>query len=180
MNPYENHRWLRESNFPLIKIFCFIASLPMTEQKVRPMLNANSPSSTPAHCKSWGNGMHNKFGGKGKEMFKEHRKEITCIRVSVRPPLWSSDQSSWLQIQRSRVRFSVLLDFLRSSGCGTGSTQPRECSWGTTWKKKNRHRYRKPRIRLRDPWRSSRAPSIRKKFILTSPTSGGRLVGIVN
>jgi hypothetical protein len=42
------------------------------------------------------------------------------------PPLWSSGQSLWLQIQRSRVRFPVLSDFLRSKGSGTGSTQPRE------------------------------------------------------
>jgi hypothetical protein len=44
----------------------------------------------------------------------------------IRPPLWSSGQSSWLQIQRPGVRFSSLSDFLRSSGSGTGSTQPRE------------------------------------------------------
>ena len=44
----------------------------------------------------------------------------------VRPPLWSSGQSFWLQIQRSRVRFPALPDFLSSSGSGTGSTQPRE------------------------------------------------------
>jgi hypothetical protein len=43
-----------------------------------------------------------------------------------RPPLWSSSQSSLLQIQRSRVRFLALPDFLRSSGSGTGSTQNRE------------------------------------------------------
>ena len=40
--------------------------------------------------------------------------------------LWSSGQSFWLQIQRSRVRFPALPDFLSSSGSGTGSTQPRE------------------------------------------------------
>jgi hypothetical protein len=39
-------------------------------------------------------------------------------RLLVWPPLWSSGQSSWLQIQRSRVRFPALPDFLRSSGCG--------------------------------------------------------------
>ena len=44
----------------------------------------------------------------------------------IRPPLWSSGQSFWLQIQRSRVRFPALQDFLSSSGSGTGSTQPRE------------------------------------------------------
>ena len=42
------------------------------------------------------------------------------------PPLWSSGQSFWLQIQRSRVRSPALPDFLSSSGSGTGSTQPRE------------------------------------------------------
>jgi hypothetical protein len=42
------------------------------------------------------------------------------------PPLWSSGQSSWLQIQRFRVRVLALHDFLRSSGSVTGSTQPRE------------------------------------------------------
>jgi hypothetical protein len=51
------------------------------------------------------------------------------------PPLWSSDQNSWIQIQRSRVRFPALPDFLRSSGSGTGSTHPREYNWGATWKK---------------------------------------------
>ena len=44
----------------------------------------------------------------------------------IPPPLWSSGQSFWLQIQRSRVRSPALPDFLSSSGSGTGSTQPRE------------------------------------------------------
>jgi len=43
-----------------------------------------------------------------------------------RPPLWSSGQSFWLQIQRSRVRSPARPDFLSSGGSGTGSTQPRE------------------------------------------------------
>ena len=50
-----------------------------------------------------------------------------------RPPLWSSGQSFWLQIERSRVRFPALPDFLSSSGSGTGFTQSREVNWGATW-----------------------------------------------
>jgi hypothetical protein len=42
------------------------------------------------------------------------------------PPLWSIGQSFWLQIQRSRVRFLALPDFLRSDGSGSVSIQPRE------------------------------------------------------
>jgi hypothetical protein len=51
------------------------------------------------------------------------------------PPLWSSAQSCWLQIQRSRVRFPALPDFLTSSGSVTGPLKPREYNWGATWKK---------------------------------------------
>jgi hypothetical protein len=42
------------------------------------------------------------------------------------PPLWSSGQKFWLQIQGSRGRFPALPDLMSSSGSGTGSTQPRE------------------------------------------------------
>jgi hypothetical protein len=35
-------------------------------------------------------------------------------------------KSSWLQIQRSTVRFPELPNFLGSSASGTGSTQPRD------------------------------------------------------
>ena len=59
--------------------------------------------------------------------------ELSFFMFMVRPPLWSSGQSFWLQIQRSRVRFPALPDFLSSSGSGTGSTQPREINWGATW-----------------------------------------------
>jgi hypothetical protein len=53
-----------------------------------------------------------------------------------RPPLWSSGQSSWQQIHRSQVRFLELPDFLGNSGCGTGSTQPREDNGGAIWMEK--------------------------------------------
>jgi hypothetical protein len=63
------------------------------------------------------------------------RNYVTIV-IIMGPPLWSSGQSFWLQIQRSRVRFPVLPDFLRSRGSGMGSTQPREDNWRAIWMKK--------------------------------------------
>jgi hypothetical protein len=45
--------------------------------------------------------------------------------------------------------FSALTDRMRNSASETVSTQPHEYNWGATWKKKQRFRSRKPRIR---PW----------------------------
>jgi hypothetical protein len=42
----------------------------------------------------------------------------------IGPPLCAGGQSSRLQVQRSRVRFPALPDFLKSSGFGTKYTQP--------------------------------------------------------
>ena len=58
------------------------------------------------------------WGGK-KSLTHYQFQIITVSYPKYGPPLWSSGQSFWLQIQRSRV-------FLSSSGSGTGSTQPRE------------------------------------------------------
>jgi hypothetical protein len=76
---------------------------------------------------------------KGRNLYISHTEGHSKLRPSglrnvsisgefefCRMPLWSGGQSSWPQIQRSQVRFPTLLDFLGSSGSGTGSTQPRE------------------------------------------------------
>ena len=68
------------------------------------------------------------------EIFTAADKKIVSIILWIHgPPLWSSGQSFWLQVQRSRVRFPGLPDLLSSSGSGTGSTQPREVNWRATW-----------------------------------------------
>jgi hypothetical protein len=61
---------------------------------------------------------------------------LTSKRSTLRRNMWSGGQSSWLQTQKSRVRFPALPDFLSGSGSGTGSTQPPEDKWGSAWKKK--------------------------------------------
>jgi hypothetical protein len=47
-------------------------------------------------------------------------KIITHVTLKDGPPLWSSGQSFWLQIQRTRIRFPALPDFLRSKGLERG------------------------------------------------------------
>jgi hypothetical protein len=56
---------------------------------------------------------------------------ISTADLQIWPPLWSSGQSSWLQIRRPR--FDSRHYKKKSSGSGTGSTQPREYNWGATW-----------------------------------------------
>ena len=71
---------------------------------------------------------------------------LSDVCVMLRPPLWSSGQRCWLQIQKSRVRSPALPDFLSNSGSGTGSTQPREVKLRSYLNKKiSGSRFRKQR-----------------------------------
>ena len=45
------------------------------------------------------------------EAFVLRKSFLKGLLDNFRPPLWSSGQSFWLQIQRSRVRFPALPDF---------------------------------------------------------------------
>jgi hypothetical protein len=78
--------------------------------------------------------------------------------------MWSSGQSSWLQIQRSGFD-SRRSDFLRSSGSGTGSTQPRN-----TIEKLLKRKSSGSGLEIRDYGRrgsaalTTRHPSIRKSW----------------
>jgi hypothetical protein len=69
-----------------------------------------------------------------KKKISRGKKRITGCK-QLHCTLWYNDQTSWLRIQRSRVRFPALPDFLRSSVFGTSSIQPSEDNWGATWKK---------------------------------------------
>ena len=105
----------------------------------------------------------------------------TLVVPFLGPPLWSSGQSFWLQIQRSRVRSPALPDFLSSSGSGTGSTQPREVKLRSYLNKKcSGSRFRKQRwtaVGIRCA--NHVTPLYPQKLALTSPTGGGRSVGMV-
>jgi hypothetical protein len=50
---------------------------------------------------------------------------ISMLQVEAGPPLWSSGQSSWLQIRRPGFD-SRHYPKKKCSGSGTGCTQPRE------------------------------------------------------
>jgi hypothetical protein len=77
-----------------------------------------------------------------------------------------------------RVRFPALPDFLRSSGSGTESTEPREYTWGATWKEKKRLQSRKARLRPQGIRRANCATPL-YPLALTSLTSGSRSVDII-
>jgi hypothetical protein len=97
--------------------------------------------------------------------------------VTVGPPLWSSGQSSWLQIQRPG--FDSQHYQKKISGFGTGCTQPREYNWGATWHKSSSSCLENRKYGRRDPSRWPRGTLYPQKLAITSPTSGGLSVGVV-
>jgi hypothetical protein len=94
-----------------------------------------------------------------------------------RPPLWSSGQSSWLQIRRQG--FDSRHYQKKSSGSGTGSTQPREYNWGATWQKSSGSCLENREYGRRDSSSWPCGTLYLQKLAITSLTSGGRSVGIV-
>jgi hypothetical protein len=95
----------------------------------------------------------------------------------MRPSLWSSGQSSWLQIRRPG--FDSRHYQKKSNGSETGSIQPREYNWGATWWKSSGSCLENREYGRKDPSRWPRGTLYPQKLAITSPTSGGRSVGIV-
>jgi hypothetical protein len=99
--------------------------------------------------------------------------------ILARPPLVSSGQSSWLQIQRYGFDswcYQIIWEVvgLERGPLSFVSTIEELLGRKNSWfGLENRDCGR------RDPSRWPRHPSIRKMMTLTSPTSGGRSVGIV-
>jgi hypothetical protein len=105
-------------------------------------------------------------------------KKFNQIRNRLRPPPWSSGQSSWLQIQRSGLdfrRYQILSEVadLERGPLSLVSTieEPLERKSGSGLEIREYGRRR--------PLRWPRGTLYPQKFALTSPTSGGRSVGIV-
>jgi hypothetical protein len=90
------------------------------------------------------------------------------------PPLWSSGQSSWLQIRRSRVRFPGTKREKKVVGLEWGPL-----SLVSTTEELLGRNSSGSGLEIREYGRRDSSPSIRKKLALTSLTSGGRSVGIV-
>jgi hypothetical protein len=67
----------------------------------------------------------------------------------------------------------------KTSGSGTGSTQPREYNWGATWLKSGGSCLENRECGRRDPSRWPCGTIYPQKLAITSPTSGCRSVGIV-
>jgi hypothetical protein len=67
----------------------------------------------------------------------------------------------------------------KSSGSGTGFTQPREYNWGATWCRSSGSCLENREYCRRDPSRWPRGTLYLQKLAITSPTGGGRSVGIV-
>jgi hypothetical protein len=89
------------------------------------------------------------------------------------------DRLCGLVVRVPGYRFPVLSDFPRSSGSGTGSTQPRDYNWGAAWKKSSGSGLEIREYGRRDSSHWPRGSLYPQKLALTSPTNGGRSVGIV-
>jgi hypothetical protein len=95
------------------------------------------------------------------------------------PPLWSSGQSSWLQIQRSGFDSPHCQIFWEVVGLERGPLSLVSTIEELLERKSSVSGLENREYGRRDPSRLSRGTLYPQKLALTSPASGGRSVGIV-
>jgi hypothetical protein len=95
------------------------------------------------------------------------------------PPLWSSGQSSWLQIQRSGFNFRRYQIFWEVVGLERGPLSLVSTTEELLERKNSGFGLENREYNCRDPSRWPRGTLHPKKLALTSPTSGVLSVGIV-
>jgi hypothetical protein len=99
--------------------------------------------------------------------------------VTCRPPLWSSDQSSWLQIQRSEFDSRRYQIFWEVVGLERGPLSLVTAIEELVERKSNSSGLENREYGRGDPLRWQRGTLCPQKLAVTWPTSGGRSVGIV-
>jgi hypothetical protein len=101
------------------------------------------------------------------------------MSVTIRPPLWSSGQSSWLQIQRSGFDSRQCQIFWEVMSLERGSLSLVITIEELLGRKSSGSGLESREYGRRDASRWPRGNLYPQKLSLTSPTSGGRSVGIV-
>jgi hypothetical protein len=104
--------------------------------------------------------------------------EFSFFDDSSRPLLWSSGQSSWLQIQRSGLD-SRRYQIFRVVGLERGPLTLVSTTEELLGRKSSGSGLECREYGRRDPSRRSRGTLYQQTLALTSPTSEGRSVGIV-
>jgi hypothetical protein len=101
------------------------------------------------------------------------------LHTSSWPPPWSSVQSSWLQIQRSGFDSRRYQMFWEVVGLERGPLSLVSTIEELFGRKSSGSGLESRKYGFKDPSRWPRDTFYPQKFALTSPTSGGRSVGIV-
>jgi hypothetical protein len=104
---------------------------------------------------------------------------LLLLLLLLRPPLWSSGQSSWLQIEKSGLdsgRYQIFWEVVGLERVPLSLVSTIEEPLG---RKSSFSGLESREYGRRDPSRWSRGTLYPQKLALTSPISGGRSVGIV-
>jgi hypothetical protein len=110
----------------------------------------------------------------------EVRTECICYAEESRPPLWSSGQSSWLHIQRSRFDSRQYQTFWEVVGLERGPLSLVSTTEELLGRKSSCSGLESREYGRRDPSRWPRGSLYPQKLALTSPTSGGRTVARIH